>query len=224
MARVKALLAHDFVHDGRNARALLAQVKSDPEGTEELLDWVGMYADGEDTVVELKEFELVYGEGGRELGRLEWVERMLKGWDFEVKVPGAQEEEEEGLLSLKTSRTHSSMNAMKKEEMQRMLSTTSLQGPAYTAAIVYEVNLSVPKDVAKEYLDYLNGFTDNVIKTVPVGLHWLSEEGEQKAYFTVQYDCDSEVHLKTYLEQYQETLAQADQGKWKFLVTSRRVL
>jgi hypothetical protein len=50
--------------------------------------------------------------------------------------------------------------------MSRRVSTDSL-GPNQNAAIVYEVNLSVPKDFAKAYLEYLKEFTGKVAESVP---------------------------------------------------------
>ncbi|KAJ3331484.1 hypothetical protein HDU76_003041 [Blyttiomyces sp. JEL0837] len=106
-----------------------------------------------------------------------------------------------------------------------------------SSAIIYEVNLSVPKEHAAEYVDYLRDFTKNVVKTVegftgaevysqpkPVGLHWLSEEGDVKSYFVVHYHCRSEEYLNKYLTEHQERLSNQDQNKWNFLVTSRRIL
>ncbi|KAI8927348.1 hypothetical protein BC831DRAFT_510910 [Entophlyctis helioformis] len=104
-------------------------------------------------------------------------------------------------------------------------------------SIIYEVNLSVPKVSAEGYLAYLKAFTLNVVKDVPgftnavvysqpkpEGLHWLSEEGNDKSYYTVHYHVDSQKNLETYLEKYQQQVADADQEKWGFLVTSRRIL
>ncbi|KAJ3294418.1 hypothetical protein HK104_003593 [Borealophlyctis nickersoniae] len=134
------------------------------------------------------------------------------------------------------------------------------------SAIIYEVNLSVPKLKADAYLAYLRTFTKevcvlklgyawadstgNAINSVasvvvlttiprvsgftgvqvfsqpkPVGLHWLSEEeGEAKAYFTVHYHVESQMHLDVYLAAHQERIAETDQKEWGFLVTSRRIL
>ncbi|KAJ3070737.1 hypothetical protein HDU98_006236 [Podochytrium sp. JEL0797] len=108
---------------------------------------------------------------------------------------------------------------------------------AGTEPIVYEVNLSVPKENARAYLQYLTGLTSNVCKTVdgftgvsvftqpkPSGLHWLSEEGDSKVYIVVHYRIDSEDHLNSYLADKQDALAHLDQDRWKFLVISRRIL
>ncbi|KAJ3056542.1 hypothetical protein HK097_006175 [Rhizophlyctis rosea] len=110
------------------------------------------------------------------------------------------------------------------------------------SAIIYEVNLSVPKDKADDYVLWLRGFTKEVCATIdgftgvqvftqpkPVGLHWLSEEGAAKvlliqAYFTVHYHIDSQQQLDAYLNDHQERVAEAEQRRFQFLVTSRRIL
>ncbi|KAI9329617.1 hypothetical protein BDR26DRAFT_939226 [Obelidium mucronatum] len=108
---------------------------------------------------------------------------------------------------------------------------------AGTSPIIYEINLSVPKEKARAYLDYLTTFTKNVCATVegftkcnvftqpkPTGLYWLSEEGDSKVYLVVHYHIDSEQHLNAYLETKQDAMAKQDQEKWGFLVINRRIL
>ncbi|KAG0345392.1 hypothetical protein BG004_003756 [Podila humilis] len=58
----------------------------------------------------------------------------------------------------------------------------------------------------------------------PHGLHWLSEEGNDKTYLTVHYIVASRPELDTYLEKYQAEIASAEQQRFDFLVTSRRTL
>ncbi|KAJ1555026.1 hypothetical protein HK405_003423, partial [Cladochytrium tenue] len=76
---------------GRNVGTLAVHGRSDPYGTETLMEWFGKYADGEDTLIVLDEFAISY-RGGR--ARLGWVERMVSRWRFGVVVPGAEEEED----------------------------------------------------------------------------------------------------------------------------------
>ncbi|KAJ3212051.1 hypothetical protein HDU83_002489 [Entophlyctis luteolus] len=105
------------------------------------------------------------------------------------------------------------------------------------APIIYEVNLSVPRDRAREYLRYLDSFTRNVCATVPgftkcsvytqpkpSGLHWLSDEGDVKVYIVVHYHIDSEKHLDDYLSTAQDSISKQDQNIWGFLVVNRRIL
>ncbi|KAJ1566549.1 hypothetical protein HK405_009368 [Cladochytrium tenue] len=77
---------------GRNVGTLAVHGRSDPYGTETLMEWFGKYADGEDTLIVLDEFAIAY-RGGR--ARLGWVERMVSRWRFGVVIPGAEEEEED---------------------------------------------------------------------------------------------------------------------------------
>jgi len=56
------------------------------------------------------------------------------------------------------------------------------------------------------------------------GLHWLSEEGNDKTYLTVHYVVASKAELDKYLEKYQAEVASAEQQRFDFLVTSRRTL
>ncbi|KAF9956383.1 hypothetical protein BGZ70_009915 [Mortierella alpina] len=84
--------------------------------------------------------------------------------------------------------------------------------------LVYEVNLSVPREKVEEYIDWLRGFTK------AYGLHWLSEEGNNKTYITVHYVIESQAHLEAYLEKEQPAVAAAEQERFEFLVTSRRTL
>ncbi|KAI9208988.1 uncharacterized protein BJ171DRAFT_172759 [Polychytrium aggregatum] len=86
-----------------------------------------------------------------------------------------------------------------------------------TTPIIYEVNLSVPKQLSSGYIEYLRAFTKETCSTVdgftsaqvfsqpkPVGLHWLSEEGDAKAYYTVHYHVESQEHLDRYLQLHQQ--------------------
>ncbi|KAI7817994.1 hypothetical protein BC939DRAFT_464365 [Gamsiella multidivaricata] len=103
--------------------------------------------------------------------------------------------------------------------------------------LVYEVNLSVPREKVDEYLEWLRGFTKEQVNRIPgflssmvfrqpkpYGLHWLSEEGNAKTYITVHYVIESQRHLEQYLEKEQPTVAAAEQERFEFLVTSRRTL
>ncbi|KAG0006428.1 hypothetical protein BGZ65_008187 [Modicella reniformis] len=58
----------------------------------------------------------------------------------------------------------------------------------------------------------------------PYGLHWLSEEGNNKTYITVHYVIESQEHLDSYLKNEQPEVAVAEQDQFEFLVTSRRTL
>lgn len=103
--------------------------------------------------------------------------------------------------------------------------------------LVYEVNLSVPQDKVEGYLDWLRGFTKEQVERIPgfissmvfrqpkpYGLHWLSEEGNNKTYITVHYVIESQEHLQSYLDNEQPKVAVAEQEQYQFLVTSRRTL
>ncbi|KAF9296489.1 hypothetical protein BGZ88_012514 [Linnemannia elongata] len=103
--------------------------------------------------------------------------------------------------------------------------------------LVYEVNLSVPREKADEYLEWLHLFTKTQVETIPgfissmifrqpkpYGLHWLSEEGNTKTYMTVHYVIASQADLDTYLQNDQKAVATAEQERFAFLVTSRRTL
>ncbi|KAF9172512.1 hypothetical protein BGX21_000115 [Mortierella sp. AD011] len=121
-----------------------------------------------------------------------------------------------------------------------------------TGTLVYEVNLSVPREKAEEYIEWLRGFTKACSQDLstqfsiltseqvqripgflssmvfrqpkPYGLHWLSEEGNNKTYITVHYVIESQDALKSYLENDQPKVAAAEQERFEFLVTSRRTL
>ncbi|KAG0019799.1 hypothetical protein BGZ80_005255 [Entomortierella chlamydospora] len=105
-----------------------------------------------------------------------------------------------------------------------------------TGTLVYEVNLSVPREKAEEYIEWLRGFTKALQRIPgflssmvfrqpkPYGLHWLSEEGNNKTYITVHYVIESQEALKSYLENDQPKVAAAEQERFEFLVTSRRTL
>ncbi|KAG9061615.1 hypothetical protein KI688_007195 [Linnemannia hyalina] len=115
---------------------------------------------------------------------------------------------------------------------------TSNQVHTYSAGtLVYEVNLSVPREKAEDYIDWLRGFTKEQVKRIPgflstmvfrqpkpYGLHWLSEEGNAKTYITVHYVIESQAHLEEYLKRDQPAVAAAEQDRFEFLVTSRRTL
>ncbi|KAF8943985.1 hypothetical protein BGZ47_004790 [Haplosporangium gracile] len=103
--------------------------------------------------------------------------------------------------------------------------------------LVYEVNLSVPREKADEYIEWLHQFTKTQVNTIPgfissmifrqpkpYGLHWLSEEGNAKTYMTVHYVIESQADLDTYLQNDQKAVATAEQERFAFLVTSRRTL
>ncbi|KAG0206488.1 hypothetical protein BGX28_002071 [Mortierella sp. GBA30] len=103
--------------------------------------------------------------------------------------------------------------------------------------LIYEVNLSVPREKADEYLDWLRGFTKDQVQNIPgfissmvfrqpkpYGLHWLSEEGNAKTYMTVHYVIASQDDLDAYLKKEQAAVASAEQERFEFLVTSRRTL
>ncbi|CAO3571568.1 unnamed protein product [Mortierella alpina] len=109
---------------------------------------------------------------------------------------------------------------------------------SYTpGTLVYEVNLSVPREKVEEYIDWLRVFTKEQVGRIPgflssmvfrqpkpYGLHWLSEEGNNKTYITVHYVIESQAHLEAYLEKEQPAVAAAEQERFEFLVTSRRTL
>ena len=89
MARIKASLPNG-VHASRNEGGLVVTGRSEPgDGTDKLMEWVGVYAEGVDTVVVVDDILVEYDDGGD--GKVKWVERMLGRWRFEVKVPGASE-------------------------------------------------------------------------------------------------------------------------------------
>ncbi|KAI8893847.1 hypothetical protein BC833DRAFT_652574 [Globomyces pollinis-pini] len=103
--------------------------------------------------------------------------------------------------------------------------------------IIYEVNLSVPRANSLGYLNWLQDFTQQNVETIegfthavvytvpkPEGLHWLSEEGEDKCYFSVHYHVESQQHLEDYLAKHQERIAGAEQDRWLHICTSRRIL
>ncbi|KAK9728927.1 hypothetical protein K7432_000680 [Basidiobolus ranarum] len=106
-----------------------------------------------------------------------------------------------------------------------------------TDTLIYEVNLSVPKDRGDEYLEWLRVFARKTCDSVngflsvnvfsqpkPAGLFWLSEEGSNKIYFTIHYTIQSQEHLEAYLENEQPEVAKAEFERFQYLVTSRRVL
>ena len=89
----------------------------------------------------------------------------------------------------------------------------------FTNALIY----SQPKPGMQNPYSLIS-FILNPLGLLVEGLHWLSEEGIEKSYFTVHYHIDSQRNLETYLEKYQEHVANANQDRFKFLVTSRRIL
>ncbi|KAF9953114.1 hypothetical protein BGZ72_005672 [Mortierella alpina] len=106
-----------------------------------------------------------------------------------------------------------------------------------SGTLIYEVNLSVPREKADEYIDWLRGFTKTQVRTIPgfvssvvfrqpkpYGLHWLSEEGDAKTYMTVHYVIASQEDLDEYLKTSQPEVASAEQERFEFLVTSRRTM
>ncbi|KAF9206208.1 hypothetical protein BGZ49_002857 [Haplosporangium sp. Z 27] len=103
--------------------------------------------------------------------------------------------------------------------------------------LIYEINLSVPKEKEEEYIAWLKVFTKEQVSKIPgflssmvfrqpkpYGLHWLSEEGNSKFYMTVHYVIASQADLDAYLEKNQAEVATAEQERFEFLVTSRRTL
>ncbi|KAI9356230.1 hypothetical protein DFJ73DRAFT_823474 [Zopfochytrium polystomum] len=92
------------VATGRNTDAIKVFGRSDVEGTDMLMDWIGKYAEGIDTVVVLGEFEVEYRETRPPLP---WVESMIENWRFEVLVPGATEEDSlSAFFVMKKSASH----------------------------------------------------------------------------------------------------------------------
>ncbi|KAI9351409.1 hypothetical protein BDR26DRAFT_851020 [Obelidium mucronatum] len=83
------------VHPGRNVGGLQVNLQSVAEngGTQALMDWFGLYAEGIDTNVEIHSLGFDYAVKLGD-GRMGWIERMIKQWNFIVYVPGAQEENE----------------------------------------------------------------------------------------------------------------------------------
>jgi hypothetical protein len=122
MAKVEVGLDGD-VTQGRNVARLVAKVRSEPdEGTEELLDWIGSYAEGEDTQITLKEFKVVYNRNKKRVGgKLEWIEKMLSRWDFDVVVPGAIEEDGFRLLKLGVSAASKTLLAYMKSVLKGIM-------------------------------------------------------------------------------------------------------
>ncbi|KAJ1969151.1 hypothetical protein IWQ62_000811 [Dispira parvispora] len=118
--------------------------------------------------------------------------------------------------------------------------STAITDPSFSTpgTLVYEVNLSLPTELANDYLEWLKEFTRKQCERIdgfedsrifrqtrkPAGLHWLSEEGGSKVYFTVHYVIQSREHLEAYLNNEQPKLAEAEKNKFQYLVTSRRVL
>ncbi|GJJ73513.1 hypothetical protein EMPS_05871 [Entomortierella parvispora] len=119
-------------------------------------------------------------------------------------------------------------------------SALSPSSPIHTyspGTLVYEVNLSIPREKVDDYLVWLKTFTKDQVNKIdgflssmvfsqpkPYGLHWLSEEGNTKTYITVHYVVASHAHLDAYLKTEQPAIATAEQERFEFLVTSRRTL
>ncbi|ORX85001.1 hypothetical protein BCR32DRAFT_290958 [Anaeromyces robustus] len=112
-----------------------------------------------------------------------------------------------------------------------------LVGISPESEIIYEVNLSVPKEKATEYVNWLMQFTKNQCQTTPgftlcnvfsqpkpAGLHWLSEEGNSKCYFTIQYHIRSHEYLKDYLKYEQAKVSVIEIDRFQYNIISRRVL
>ncbi|KAF8976152.1 hypothetical protein BGZ52_008267 [Haplosporangium bisporale] len=122
--------------------------------------------------------------------------------------------------------------------MSEALSPAATSVHSYSpGTLVYEVNLSIPREKIDEYIAWLKEFTSEQVTKVPGfiscmvfsqpkphGLHWLSEEGNDKTYLTVHYVVASKAELDKYLEKYQAEVASAEQQRFDFLVTSRRTL
>ncbi|KAF9109063.1 hypothetical protein BGX27_008046 [Mortierella sp. AM989] len=122
--------------------------------------------------------------------------------------------------------------------MSTNTSSSTVSSQSYSpGTLIYEVNLSVPKEKEQEYLDWLRVFTKEQVSKIPgflssmvfrqpkpYGLHWLSEEGDSKFYMTVHYVIASQADLDAYLEKNQAEVASAEQERFEFLVTSRRTL
>ncbi|RUS17709.1 hypothetical protein BC937DRAFT_89588 [Endogone sp. FLAS-F59071] len=87
-----------------------------------------------------------------------------------------------------------------------------------------QVNISVPKDKAAEYIEWLREFTEMQVKRIDEKKFWLTEERNNKDYFTIHYVIDSEQHLHEYTAKYQQEIAHAEETRFNFLVISRRIL
>ncbi|KAJ3137019.1 hypothetical protein HK101_003931 [Irineochytrium annulatum] len=74
---------------GRNT-GVVVRAKGDPLGGEALADWIGLYAEGIDTVLTVRDVRLEYEQGRARLG---WVDEMVQAWDVDIYVPGANEED-----------------------------------------------------------------------------------------------------------------------------------
>ncbi|KAJ3015209.1 UNVERIFIED_CONTAM: hypothetical protein HDU68_012831 [Siphonaria sp. JEL0065] len=83
------------VEPGRNVGGLKVNVQSVAEngGTQALMDWFGLYAEGIDTTVFVHSLGFDYAVKLGD-GRMGWIERMINKWAFDVFVPGAVEENE----------------------------------------------------------------------------------------------------------------------------------
>ncbi|KAI9137176.1 hypothetical protein BKA69DRAFT_1170088 [Paraphysoderma sedebokerense] len=103
--------------------------------------------------------------------------------------------------------------------------------------LIYEVNLSVPKATTPSYLTFLLPFVKQQVHSIPgflnaevfstskpQGLHWLSEEGDAKNYFCVQYHIDNESSLNDYVNKHQERVATERLEEYKYIVISRRIM
>ncbi|ORX61172.1 hypothetical protein BCR36DRAFT_579215 [Piromyces finnis] len=103
--------------------------------------------------------------------------------------------------------------------------------------IIYEVNLSVPKEKANEFVEWLNIYSRVLCQTIPgftncnvfsqpkpFGLHWLSEEGDSKCYFLIQYHIRSQEYLKEYLKNGQTKVSVTEIDRFKYNIISRRVI
>ncbi|TPX53682.1 hypothetical protein PhCBS80983_g06238 [Powellomyces hirtus] len=79
---------------GHNTNATIAGL-THPDGLPKLMHLVGEYAAGNASVVQIKNVRLRY-EKKRE--KLPWIETIIRDIDFEVHVPGASEEDDDGAL------------------------------------------------------------------------------------------------------------------------------
>ena len=107
----------------------------------------------------------------------------------------------------------------------------------FDSEIIYEINVSVPKVKASEYVKWLNSFSKELCQIIPgftfcnvfsqpkpAGLHWLSEEGDSKSYFLIQYHIRSQNYLRDYLKNNQERLSVIEIDRFNYNIISRRVI
>eukprot|EP00833_Pecoramyces_ruminatium_P001134 jgi/Orpsp1_1/1175166/evm.model.c7180000052856.1 len=112
-----------------------------------------------------------------------------------------------------------------------------LVGIPPNSEIIYEINISVPKAKAADYVCWLKYFIQKQCQTTPgfilcnvfsqpkpVGLHWLSEEGDSKCYYTIHFHIRTLEYLKDYLKYKQEKIAKVEIDRFQYNILSRRVL